>query len=60
LAQAAALAAGFPAFQPEACLINRYQVGVVLALHQDRDERALTASWLISPSNSWDKPVAVA
>ena len=43
LAQAAALAAGFPAFQPDACLINRYQVGSVLALHQDRDERDLNA-----------------
>ncbi|MBO0612585.1 MAG: oxidative demethylase AlkB [Pseudomonadota bacterium] len=43
LAQAAALTAGFPAFQPDACLINRYPVGSVLALHQDRDERDLTA-----------------
>lgn len=43
LAQAAALAAGFPTFQPDACLINRYQVGSVLALHQNRDEHDLTA-----------------
>ncbi|MGF1547451.1 MAG: DNA oxidative demethylase AlkB [Thiotrichales bacterium] len=43
LAQAAARAAGFPAFQPDACLINRYQVGAKMALHQDRDERDLTA-----------------
>lgn len=43
LAQAAALAAGFPAFQPDACLINRYPVGAKMALHQDRDERDLTA-----------------
>ncbi|MBJ6611338.1 MAG: DNA oxidative demethylase AlkB [Candidatus Thiothrix moscowensis] len=43
LAQAAALAAGFPAFQPDACLINRYPVGAKMALHQDRDECDLTA-----------------
>ena len=43
LAQAAALAAGFPAFQPDACLINRYPVGAKMALHQDRDERDLIA-----------------
>ena len=43
MAQAAALAAGFPAFQPDACLINRYPVGAKMALHQDRDERDLTA-----------------
>lgn len=43
LAQAAAAAAGFPHFQPDACLINRYRVGAKMALHQDRDERDLSA-----------------
>lgn len=38
LAQAAAEEAGYPDFQPDACLINRYAVGARLALHQDKDE----------------------
>lgn len=39
LARAAALAAGFPGFAPDACLVNRYQPGSRLSLHQDKDER---------------------
>jgi len=39
LAQAAALAAEFPNFIPDACLLNRYEPGARLTLHQDRDER---------------------
>lgn len=39
LASAAAAAAGFADFEPDACLINRYEVGTRLSLHQDRDER---------------------
>lgn len=39
LAQRAAAAAGFDAFKPSACLINRYVPGTRLSLHQDRDER---------------------
>ncbi|WP_184705815.1 DNA oxidative demethylase AlkB [Rhizobium lusitanum] len=31
--------AGYPAFRPDACLINRYEPGARLSLHQDRDER---------------------
>jgi alkylated DNA repair protein (DNA oxidative demethylase) len=38
LAARAADAAGFPGFAPEACLINRYEPGTRLTLHQDRDE----------------------
>lgn len=38
LALRAADAAGFPGFEPEACLINRYAPGARLTLHQDRDE----------------------
>ncbi len=38
LAQAAALAGGFPDFTPDACLINRYEPGARLTLHQDKDE----------------------
>jgi alkylated DNA repair protein (DNA oxidative demethylase) len=39
LAQMAAAAAGFPGFTPDACLINRYEPGSKLSLHQDKDER---------------------
>jgi DNA oxidative demethylase len=39
LAKAAAEAARFPGFSPDACLINRYQPGARLSLHQDRNER---------------------
>ena len=39
LAVSAAAAAGFGGFAPDACLINRYQAGARLSLHQDRDER---------------------
>ncbi len=38
LAEAAATEAGFPGFLPDACLINRYEPGARLSLHQDRDE----------------------
>lgn len=38
LAEAAATEAGFPGFVPDACLVNRYEPGARLSLHQDRDE----------------------
>ncbi len=31
--------AGFPEFRPDSCLINRYEPGARLSLHQDRNER---------------------
>jgi len=43
LAQDAAAQAGFADFLPDACLINRYETNARLSLHQDRDERDLTA-----------------
>jgi alkylated DNA repair protein (DNA oxidative demethylase) len=43
LAAAAAEAAGFPGFVPDACLINRYEPGTRLSLHRDEDERDLSA-----------------
>lgn len=43
LAQTAAEAAGYPAFKPDACLINAYQPGARLSLHQDKDEQDLAA-----------------
>ncbi len=39
LAAQAAAEAGFGGFSPDACLINRYQPGARMSLHQDRDER---------------------
>ena len=39
LAAAAATQAGFQGFAPDACLVNRYDPGARLSLHQDRDER---------------------
>jgi alkylated DNA repair protein (DNA oxidative demethylase) len=39
LATEAAAAAGFEAFRPDACLVNRYLPGSKLSLHQDRDEQ---------------------
>ncbi len=38
LAAGAAQEAGFSSFVPDACLINRYQPGARLSLHQDKDE----------------------
>lgn len=42
LAASAAAAAGFADFVPNACLINRYEPGARMALHQDKDERDLS------------------
>jgi alkylated DNA repair protein (DNA oxidative demethylase) len=39
LAVRAAAEAGFPNYEPDACLINRYIPGAKLSLHQDRDEK---------------------
>jgi alkylated DNA repair protein (DNA oxidative demethylase) len=39
LAGQAAAQAGFADFRPEACLVNRYEPGARLSLHQDRDEK---------------------
>jgi alkylated DNA repair protein (DNA oxidative demethylase) len=43
LAARAAVRAGFDAFVPDACLINRYKPGAKLSLHQDKDELDLGA-----------------
>lgn len=43
VASGAALAAGFSSFEPDACLINRYQPGAQMGLHQDKDEKDLSA-----------------
>jgi alkylated DNA repair protein (DNA oxidative demethylase) len=39
LAAEAAEQAGFLGFKPDVCLINRYEAGTRLSLHQDRDEQ---------------------
>jgi alkylated DNA repair protein (DNA oxidative demethylase) len=43
LAQRAAGAGGYSGFSPDACLMNLYQPGSRLTLHQDRDEKNLGA-----------------
>ncbi len=43
LAQRAAAQAGFANFTPESCLVNEYLPGAKLSLHQDKDEKDLTA-----------------
>jgi alkylated DNA repair protein (DNA oxidative demethylase) len=43
LAAAAAAEAGFDGFAPDACLVNRYEPGTRLSLHQDKDERDYAA-----------------
>lgn len=43
MAERAAQAAGFENFQPDACLINRYEPGSRMSLHQDKDEHDLSA-----------------
>ena len=43
LAVTAAAAAGFAGFAPDSCLINRYEPGARMSLHQDRNERDYSA-----------------
>ena len=42
LASSAAERAGFAGFAPNGCLVNRYDVGARLTLHQDKDEGDFT------------------
>jgi alkylated DNA repair protein (DNA oxidative demethylase) len=70
MAITAAHRAGFSAFQPDACLINRFTPGARLSLHQDRSERdtghpvvtvslGLPAMFLWGGTRRSDKPRAV-
>jgi DNA oxidative demethylase len=43
LAARAAGAGGYPGFEPDACLMNRYEPGTRLSLHRDENERDMTA-----------------
>jgi alkylated DNA repair protein (DNA oxidative demethylase) len=67
LAARAAASAGFADFAPDACLINRYEPGARLTLHQDRNERdfaqpivsvslGLPATFLFGGSERRDRP----
>jgi DNA oxidative demethylase len=67
LATGAADAAGFSGFAPDACLINHYEPGARMSLHQDRDEQdfnnpivsvslGLPAIFLFGGSKRSDKP----
>jgi DNA oxidative demethylase len=40
LAESAAQRAGFADFKPDSCLINRFEPGAKLSLHQDRNEKS--------------------
>jgi len=66
----AAAQAGFDGFMPDACLINRYEPGARLSLHQDKDERdfdqpivsvsfGIPAVFLFGDLSRTDKPVRV-
>jgi len=67
LAERAATAAGYPGFVPDACLINRYEPGARLSLHQDRNEKdfgapivsvslGLPATFLFGGDDRSDRP----
>ncbi|HLG86979.1 MAG TPA: DNA oxidative demethylase AlkB [Alphaproteobacteria bacterium] len=67
LAQRAAAEAGFSGFIPDACLVNRYEPGARLTLHQDRNERdygrpivsvslGLPATFLFGGAKRTDRP----
>jgi alkylated DNA repair protein (DNA oxidative demethylase) len=42
VANRAASAGGYPLFQPDVALINRYEIDARMSLHQDRDEQDFT------------------
>jgi DNA oxidative demethylase len=70
LAHEAARAAGFEHFRPDACLVNRYEPGARLTLHQDRNARdydapivsvslGMTATFLFGGLKRSDRTVKV-
>ncbi|AKU93216.1 DNA oxidative demethylase AlkB [Vulgatibacter incomptus] len=69
-AESAAAAAGFQGFAPDACLINRYDPGARMTLHQDKNERdfsqpivsvslGLAAVFLFGGESRSDRPARV-
>lgn len=70
LAGDAAAVAGFPQFDPDACLVNEYQPRARMGLHQDKDERdfsqpivsvslGLPATFLLGGGARRDKPLRI-
>lgn len=70
LASKAASEAGFASFEPDACLINRYEPGARMSLHQDKDEAdfaqpivsvslGIPAIFLFGGFSRTDKPMRV-
>lgn len=70
LARNAAASAGFRGLEPDACLVNRYEPGARLSLHQDRNERdfgepivsvslGIAAVFLFGGLRRQDKPARV-
>ena len=70
LATGAAANAGFNEYVPDACLVNRYEPGTRLSLHQDRNERdfgapivsvslGLPAVFLFGGARRQDRPLRV-
>ncbi|GBR53406.1 DNA repair protein for alkylated DNA [Neokomagataea thailandica NBRC 106555] len=43
IAKDAAQQAGYDEFEPQSCLINRYETGARMGMHQDKDEGCLEA-----------------
>jgi alkylated DNA repair protein (DNA oxidative demethylase) len=71
LALTAASHAGYPDFVPDACLINRYEPGARMTLHQDKNERdygqpivsvslGLPATFLFGGQERRDKTLKIA
>jgi DNA oxidative demethylase len=71
LSRNAAAEAGYPSFVPDACLINRYETGAKMSLHQDKDEHdfsqpivsaslGLPALFLFGGEKRSDKPARIA
>jgi DNA oxidative demethylase len=70
LATLAAQSVGFAHFLPDACLINAYQIGASMGLHQDIDETDFTqpivsvslglpATFLFGGESRTDKPIKI-
>lgn len=70
LAAAAALKAGYPGFVPDSCLINVYEPGSKMGLHQDKDEMdfsqpiisvslGIPATFLFGSAKRSDKPIKI-
>ena len=66
----AASLAGYRNFQPDACLINRYEPGAKMSLHQDKDEKdfnqpivsvslGISATFLFGGVARTDKPTRI-